>query len=314
MISSIKYFLPVVLAVLLALLCINCTAPETTEPTTATTAPVKTGEKEFVWEITSGSNTVYLMGSIHVADADTFPLPMAVGDAFDESDILVVEVNVNETDEAESLALIMEYGKYPSGETLEDNLPEELYERLADQFAEWGIGIGYFKMYRPWLVENILEVSTLQALGYTSEYGIDVYFLESAAARNMEIVELETEEFQIQLLANIPDDIMIKIIEINLDNPINIEDIEELFACWETGDAAAMETLVFEGLDDAPELIPFYQALYDDRNHTMMDKIVEFLEDDQTYFVVVGSGHLVGEEGLLNLLEDAGYSVNQLEG
>jgi uncharacterized protein YbaP (TraB family) len=253
------------------------------------------------------------MGSIHVADADTFPLPAVIEDAFAESDILVVEVDISETDEAESLALILEYGMYPSGETLEDNLPEELYERLADKFAEWGVGIGFVECYCPWLVENLLEVTAFQMLGYTSEYGIDMYFLESANSRNMEIIELESEEFQIQLLADVPDDIMIKIIEINLDAPATVEDIEEMFAYWETGDSAAMENLVFEGLDEEPELVPYYQVMFDDRNHGMMEKIVKFLENDETYFVVVGAGHLVGEEGLLSLLEEAGYSVEQLE-
>lgn len=336
-IRCMKYLLPIVLVVSLILISISCTAPKTTEPTASTSAatttnttppgtatpdttpvtsttPVETDGKEFIWQITSGSNILYLMGSIHVADADTFPLAAVIDDAFTQADVLAVEVDISDIDQSESLALLLEYGTYPSGETLEDNLPEELYERLADKFAEWGVGIGFLKEYRPWVVENILEVTSFQTLGYTSEYGIDMYFLESATSRNMEIIELESEEFQIQLIADIPDDIMAKIIEMNLDEPITAEDIEELFVYWETGDAVAMENLLFEGLDEEPELIPYYQAMFTERNQTMMDKIVGFLDEDQTYFVVVGAGHLVGEEGLLDLLEEAGYIVEQLEG
>ena len=339
--NSPIYLSLLVLTFLVALLCINCTAPETTGPVTTnptttqvtttitattpptttpgtttvtTTTPVETGDKEFVWAITSGSNTVYLMGSIHVADADTFPLAPVIEDAFASANILVVEVNVNEVDESESLALVLEYGTYPAGETLEDNVPEELYHRLTDKFAAWGIGIGLLKGYRPWFIENLIEVTSLQELGYTGEYGIDTHFLESAIARDMEIVELETAEFQIQLLADIPDDIMIKVIEMNLDEPVTADYIGEMFAYWEDGDAGAMEALLFEGLDEEPELQPYYQSLFTDRNYGMFDKIRGFLEDDKTYFVVVGSGHLVGEEGLLNLLEEAGYTVTQLEG
>jgi uncharacterized protein YbaP (TraB family) len=337
LIKGTKNLLLIVLLVLFALLSINCSAPDTTGPDTgspattpasivpagatspdatsvAITTPIETEEKSFIWQITSGTSTLYLLGSIHVADADTFPLATVIEDAFAEADILAVEVDISEVDETASLALILEYGTYPSGETLEDNMPQELYESLADKFAGWGISIGFFKGYRPWVVENLLEVTTLQMLDYTSEYGIDLYFLEKAASRDMEIVELESEEFQIQLLADIPDDIMIKIIEMNLDEPVTIEDIEEMFTYWETGDVAALEDLIFEGLDEEPQLLPYYQAMFTDRNHTMMDKIVGFLEDDETYFVVVGAGHLVGEEGLLNLLENAGYSVEQLQG
>lgn len=336
-IKGTKNLLPIVLVILLCLISLDCAAPETTGPATGSaattsagtvpagatspdttsftvTTPVETAGKSFIWQITSGTGTLYLLGSIHVADADTFPLATVIEDAFAEADVLAVEVDISEVDETASLALILEYGTYPSGETLEDNMPEGLYESLADKFAEWGIGIGFFKGYRPWVVENLLEVTSLQMLGYTSEYGIDLYFLEKAASRDMEIVELESEEFQIKLLADIPDDIMIKIIEMNLDEPVTVEDIEEMFTYWETGDAVAMEALLFEGLDDEPELHPYYQALFTYRNYGMFEKIRDFLAGDETCFFVVGAGHLIGEEGLLNLLEEAGYSVEQLEG
>jgi uncharacterized protein YbaP (TraB family) len=44
----------------------------------------------------------------------------------------------------------------------------------------------------------------------------------------------------------------------------------------------------------------------------MAEKIEEFLADDEIYFVVVGAGHLVGENGLINLLKNQGYETEQL--
>ena len=339
----------VILVLIVIVMCMSCAAPTSTETTSASTTPTTTTPatssspettstsptttatatspetttdtpitsvaegNPFIWRISSENTHIYLMGSIHLAEADLYPLADVIENAFGEADILVVEVNINNIDETRSLELLLEYGTYPAGEGLKDNLSEGLYERLEEQLAEWGIPLSLLDSYRPWFIANLIEVTSLQAVGYSAEYGIDLYFLEAALMKNMEIVELETEEFQIGLLADVPDDVMIKSIEQYLDEPITAQDIEELFEIWETGDVSAMEEYIFEGLVDDPSMRPYYESLFIDRNYNMQEKIEEFLEDNSVYFIVVGAGHLVGEEGLLNLLEQAGYDVEQLE-
>ena len=73
-----------------------------------------------------------------------------------------------------------------------------------------------------------------------------------------------------------------------------------------------METIVFEALVDEPDMAPYYEIMYDQRNLSMLEKISGFLDDDKVYFIVVGAGHLVGENGLVNLLNNMGYDVEQL--
>ncbi|RJQ38322.1 MAG: hypothetical protein C4550_06760 [Nitrospiraceae bacterium] len=41
-------------------------------------------------------------------------------------------------------------------------------------------------------------------------------------------------------------------------------------------------------------------------------KIEEFLKTKETYFVVVGAGHLVGNKGIIELLKRKGYPVEQI--
>ena len=48
-----------------------------------------------------------------------------------------------------------------------------------------------------------------------------------------------------------------------------------------------------------------------DRNHAWMPKIEELLAGDRDAMVVVGSLHLVGEQGVVNLLREKGYAVEQ---
>ncbi|MGD9142831.1 MAG: TraB/GumN family protein [Dehalococcoidia bacterium] len=292
------------------------TSTDTTTPATATepaTTPVAREGKPFIWEISSDSTHVYLLGSVHAARASLYPLAAVIEDAFDEAEYLVVEVNVNDIDETKILELVLEYGTYPAGEGLKDNLPEDLYEKLDEHLAGWSIPLSLLDPYRPWFIVNLIEVTSFENLDYSAEYGIDSHFIDAAIANGLEILELETEEFQIELIANVPDDVMILSIEQYLDDPVTGQDIEELFEIWVTGDAPAMEEFTFEGLIEEPELRPYYEGLLIDRNYNMQEKIEGFLEDDEVYFIVVGAGHLVGDEGLLNLLEKAGYAVEQLE-
>ena len=75
-------------------------------------------EQCFLWKVSSKTTTVYLLGSMHVAKADFFPLPKEVEDAFAKSKILVVELNTEELDQAKLQGLLLQKGIYPPGEAL----------------------------------------------------------------------------------------------------------------------------------------------------------------------------------------------------
>jgi uncharacterized protein YbaP (TraB family) len=44
----------------------------------------------------------------------------------------------------------------------------------------------------------------------------------------------------------------------------------------------------------------------------MASRIEEFLRTKETYFIVVGAGHLVGNKGIIEILRGKGYQVEQL--
>jgi uncharacterized protein YbaP (TraB family) len=102
------------------------------------------------------------------------------------------------------------------------------------------------------------------------------------------------------------------ILEENVEDPITQEDADKLFEIWENGDVAGMESFVFQGLIEEPALAPYYEGALNERNIDMAEKIEEFLADDEIYFIVVGAAHLVGEKGLVNILDERGYLIEQL--
>ncbi|MFC2002993.1 TraB/GumN family protein [Chloroflexota bacterium] len=252
------------------------------------------------------------MGSIHVAGPDIYPMDSSIEDAFAQADSLVVEVDITKVDEERSVQLIVEHGLYPQGKTLQNGLPEELYAQLAEQFAQLGSDIATLDMFRPWVVSVILEQLQLEEFGYLPEYGIDLHFLNKAAETDKDIIELETADFQSVLIASFPDELMILLLKENAKNPLSQDEATQLFSVWEDGDSAEMEAILFEALIEEPALTPFYEKMIDERNFNMAEQIEEFFTDDETYFVVVGAGHLVGENGLINILDERGYVIEQL--
>jgi uncharacterized protein YbaP (TraB family) len=282
------------------------------EPESPPSSDDDTKGKSFIWQISSDTSTVYLLGSIHVASAGIYPLDSTIEDAFQLTDYLVVEVNTKEVDAVESAELLIEYGSYTAGGSLQDNLSEDLYVKLEAQLAQQGLNIAELDMFRPWVVYSLLEQLQMQELGYASEYGIDLYFMEKAAQADKAIIELETAEYQFELMSSLLDETIVLLLEEDITEPVTEDDLDMLFEAWENGDAAEMESLVFESLTEEPALALFYDKAYEERNISWVEKIEEFLADEETYFVVVGAGHLVGENGLINILDERGYVTEQL--
>ncbi|MBN1692018.1 MAG: TraB/GumN family protein [Dehalococcoidales bacterium] len=272
-----------------------------------------TSGKLFIWKISSETTHIYLLGSVHVASMDLYPLDDTIESAFNSADYLVVEVNTNNLTQFHAAQLLLDYGTYPEGDGFKNHVPEELYNKLDEQFKQWGIAMAMLDEYKPFVIYNFMSQYMLEGLGYSFEYGLDLYFMDKAEESNKYILELETSEFQLYLLSSIPDENIITAMEYDIDNPEIEKYLHDLFTAWVDGDAAAMETIVFEALVEEPDMGPYYEMMYDQRNFNMLEKITDYLADDEVYFIVVGAGHLVGENGLLNLLDDVGYEVEQLE-
>jgi uncharacterized protein YbaP (TraB family) len=299
-------------ALLILLSVLTCSAAACSSPAlspTSTAAEVKS--KSFLWKVSSATTSVYLLGSVHVASKDVYPLDKTIEDAFTSAKYLVVEVNVHNINTDNVNSILMEHGVYPQGESLQKNIPPSLYDALTDQFKKFNIDMATLNVYRPWVISNTLDELVLEDLGYLPQNGIDYYFLDKAATTKP-IIELETAEYQLGLMYSLPDELMIKSLQYDIDNPTTQTDMEELFKAWEDGDVAKMESLTFEPLTKEPDLAPYYQTMIDERSLGMLEKIEEFLAGNETYFIVVGAAHLVGDNGLINLLTKKGYVVKQL--
>lgn len=140
--------------------------------------------------------------------------------------------------------------------------------------------------------------------------------LDRAAQDDKEIIALETVEEQLSIFADTSDDYQIQMLEESL---VDIDDYEEdmleLFNLYKEGDVDELLTaLTEEEAEPTAEEQAFMEALNDERNYGMADTITEFLEEDNgdTYFVIVGSLHLIMEPHVVSILEEEGYEVEHV--
>ncbi|MCL1804974.1 MAG: TraB/GumN family protein [Clostridiales bacterium] len=295
--------------------------------------------KGFFWKVEGETNTVYLLGSIHISDGSLYPLSRPIEAAFAETDRLAVEADISTMSEAETI-LMLTMGMYDpgSGETIKDHVPAEVYEMLAEICEAFDIPEEMYDNMKPWLLNLMLQGLAMAGDDIDgANLGIDMHFLRKAHAQGKEIIELESMVFQYNMFNEFSDELQVLQLTQTLsalvpgDGSEEEEPDEEELAAAENAIREALimlleivkagdeETLgLILGVDmeyEDPLDIEFNKIFLVDRNAGMAEKIHGFLSDEEDtadYFVVVGAAHMLGKTGVVARLTDLGYKVERI--
>lgn len=272
---------------------------------------IQAEQNGFFWQISSEKSVVYILGSIHFFKKDKYPLNEKIEQAFRDSNVIVFEVNPAELSSLETLNLFQQRGLYSPEESLNNHISEKTYNILISKIKNYGMTQDLVIRFKPWFLALTLQSIELQKLGFLPEHGIDQYFFYKANGK--ETIGLETAKYQIDIFDGLSE----KLQELFLLNTIKeIEKMpkitEQILEAWEIGNTEAIEEIMYKSLKEEPELNSIYERLIFKRNLEMAHKIQNFLKNEKKYFVVVGVGHLVGERGILKILQNKGFQVKKL--
>lgn len=277
-------------------------------------APVEviaSDDRAFFWKAKSETATVYLLGSIHFANPSFYPLRNTIMQAFEQSRYLVVELDSSSIEPGAYQKIVSEVGSYDGNETIADHVSIETYKKLEDYMRETGVPLKSIEKQKPGIMVLNLSALEVMKLGLDPDMGIDVYFINRAKNRK-KILELETLEQQIGIFLDFPDgELLLK------ESLYSMDESEELFnqmiAIWKSGDEKQLQKVFFDdAIKEYPVFAGVYESLFYKRNIKMAEAIKGFLKNRDTYFVVVGAGHLVGDRGIVHLLEKSGHKVERL--
>ncbi|MBP5247759.1 MAG: TraB/GumN family protein [Fibrobacter sp.] len=293
-----------------AIFCLLLNACAGKRPVEKSPEPV-CGEKHLLWKAEkSGAPAVWLLGSIHLADSSFYPFPSVIDSAFAASTLLAAELDLNEESTVQETAQLMaEKGRLPSGMTLEEVLPKNLYAQVDSLLQDWEIPFEIFKPFRPWMIAVSLSAMAIERTGLSGEYGIDVQLLAEANDLQKEIFAIETPAEQVNVFSNAEDSLGIQYLK-NTLNEIAVADsfVNEIANAWKCGDANKMRDLLeSDSSDDV-----YAEELYTKRNIRMAESIDSLASLGKKVFVVVGAAHLVGkDDNVLKLLDKRGYRIEQ---
>ena len=297
---TFKKIAAVLTAIYLSLLCINSLAQQSKA----------VESKNCLWKVSSKSNTVYLLGSIHVLKEGDYPLGKSIEKAFDNSLRLFFEINFDTIDEQKMQQLTIAKGTYSGGQTLKDGLSNGTYQFTKKRLAEMGMNIAQFERFKPWLLAITMDMLELQKLGFDQNQGIDKYFYQKAKNNGKKVDGFETAEYQLNLLGDMPAAMQETLLLQTMKDLDEVqEEMPKLVESWKSGDADALGTLLFKSFNDYPGL---YKMLVIDRNRNWLPKIETLIGQKENVMIIVGAAHLVGKDGIIADLKQKGYQVDQL--
>ena len=271
---------------------------------------VAAADKNFLWKVTKGSGTLYLVGSVHLLTKDYYPLDPALDAAFKDSALLVEEIDLGEMMATENQMQMLMTGMLPAGQTLDKIVSPATMAAVARRAEGLGMPLEPLKRFKPWLLALTLLGMEWQKAGFEAELGLDKHFYDRAKAEKKPVQGLETVAFQISRFNDMTNEEQDRLLSETLSElDTQKAAVTELANAWRAGDAPAVERIVLQDIKSDPRL---YDRMLVSRNRDWLPKLEAFAAQRTRAFVVVGAAHLIGPDGLLSMLKAKGYSIEQL--
>ncbi len=256
-------------------------------------------------------STLYLYGSVHVRPAGADWGDADVREALAQTEEIWTELEMSPAADAEAQMLALRLGAAPADRPLSSWLSAEENERLNALTQRLGLPRAALEGLQPWFAAMTLSLAPIVRAGYDPASGVDRAIDAYGDANGKHMRAFETAEEQLGFLANLTPELQRQMLLEAIDeNETGAQLMAEMSAAWEAGDEATLERFVIDDMrDHYPEL---YEVLFVRRNAAWMDVIVQELEGAGIDFVVVGAGHIIGEDGLAAQLRGRGYAVERV--
>jgi uncharacterized protein YbaP (TraB family) len=276
----------------------------------ATAQVVASGQPVTMWQTQGDHNRIYILGSIHLLRTSDYPIPSVIYEAYEEAETLIMELDMDDMDPMETQALVLELGMLKDGHTLQDKLGSRNYAEAVKLAEAIDIPLAMLAGTKPWLAAVTVETMMLTRVGFDPANGIEMHLMSRAANDNKNVTGLETARQQIEMLNDLSGKAQNEMFMQVLAEGGQIEAIlDEIIDAWRNGDTAFMEETLLSDMAGSREL---YQSIVVDRNKNWVRQISELLDDDDDYLIVVGTMHLIGEDGVPQLLRNRGMQVEQV--
>jgi uncharacterized protein YbaP (TraB family) len=264
----------------------------------------------LIYKIQSDTNTVYILGSIHVLAEEYYPLTRAFSYAYYNSQKVIFEIDPEILFSPETAKNNEKHYTFQNGQTLKSVLSPKTYNLLKKRVKPLGFDMTQLDTLKPWVVYLNMSGKFDSSIEFRPDLGIEHYFYRKAKDAGKPTGGLETVHDQIKVFDTLPmkiQDAMLKETLMMTDSKKREQAFLHMVKSWHQGSLEGLEELV-----DSMKTYPlFYEKLLVQRNNNWVPQIEKFLTEDKNVLVIVGAAHLAGGDGLLALLKAKGYELER---
>lgn len=273
-------------------------------------------ENSLLWRISGKGikEPSFLYGTIHLTDERLKSFDSTFLARIDSCELLTGELILDEQNLGANMLAMTQEIMMPSDTTLEDLYESKAEFKVVNHAIDSLMGpMGMMlKRMKPFYIMAMFGNDVFEELKKGNEMGetVDQYFQNYAKSKGIEVKGLEEVGDQLKAVNAVPLKEQAELLYETIANPDSSEynDPEQFLELYLNQDLTELGEMILT-LEEDGKIV---QELYVKRNYTMTKRIVELSESKST-FHTFGAGHLIGEEGVINLLKEKGFTVSPVK-
>ena len=258
-----------------------------------------------LWRLDSKED-FFVLGAVHAADDSIYPLDPRIDDAYRNAKVVAFETN------PEVPLEILAYQDLPAHRTFADLVSTSTLRLLKQTANQLDLVQKPLLKQKPWSCALDIKFAALAKGGFKSERAVDLMFWEKAKADKRETVPLEPSghlSSQLDSLDSRTQEAYLTYVLENLEQ--DVRSYPEVLSAWKDGDLETLERLLQEKMRGTlPEM---FQTLYMERNRLWLTELLKLTERPEPVLTIVGTAHLLGAGGLVELFKEAGKPLTQVQ-
>ncbi|WP_373759531.1 TraB/GumN family protein [Bacteroides heparinolyticus] len=281
---------------------------------------VQSAHAQLLWKISGNGleKPSYVFGTYHLSPLGIKDSIAALPQAVNETTQVYGEVVMSEMMSPAFMQSMQQQMMMPKDSTLQSLFTPEQYEEVGKVIKEnMMVDIAMLAQLKPAAITQQLAVILYMrhTPGFNPQEQLDNYFQQQAQQQGKKVGGLETVQSQIDILFNSQtlkrQAELLHCMAHDIDRTVG--QVKRVIAAYEKQDLNVVLQLLAERCGDACDPLPGeMEALIDNRNKAWAEKMPAIMSEAPTLFVV-GAGHLPGDNGLLNLLQQQSYTLEALK-
>jgi len=267
--------------------------------------------KPALWRVADKDTTIYLFGTIHLLPENYRWRSPAFDAAAQRSQGLVVETKIDESNQAQFAATMMQLGLQNGLPPIEQRVPAAKRPALAAAIAKSGVPAAVFNRMETWAAAFTLLGNQFRDMDLKQEEGVETVLKKSFAAAGKPIGELESNAEQLGFFDVLPETAQRALLEGALEQPAAVRgQFNAMLAAWARGDVNEIARTFNADMGSSPAL---RDTLLRRRNANWAGWIEQRLAQPGSVMVAVGAGHLAGRDSVQELLKKRGVRVTRIQ-